>query len=323
MRRLIPLVLLAALLVPGASAKAPPQRVRTAIFYYPWYGTPTFDGSYRKWNERGHKPPADIASNFYPARGLYSSADPVTLDAQMREIARAGVDEIVVSWWGRSSPEDKRFGAVAAAAGEHGLAVAAHLEPYDARTVASATLDIEYLHGLGVRDFFVYHATDFPAAEWKAARTAFTGVRLFAQTNLVGFAKQGGFDGVYSYDILTSGAAQFHRVCEQAHRVQLLCGPSVGPGYSARRATGDARVKPRRGGATYDAMWTSALRSGADLVTITSYNEWLEGTQIEPARRGRGYAGYDGAWKKQGAAATRSYLVRTAYWTSRWRQHLR
>jgi len=140
---------------------------------------------------------------------------------------------------------------------------------------------------------------------------------LFAQTNLVGFAKAGGFDGVYSYDILTSGGAQFRRVCEEAHRVQLLCGPSVGPGYSARRATGDTRIKPRRNGATYDAMWTAALRSDADLVTITSYNEWLEGTQIEPARRDPGYASYDGAWGTRGRAATGAYVARTAYWTSR------
>jgi glycoprotein endo-alpha-1,2-mannosidase len=315
-RRLIPLVLLAALLVPSA-AGAPPKRVRTAIFYYPWYGTPKFDGSYRHWNDRGHKPPTDIASSFYPSRGAYSSSDPRTLDAQMAEIASAGVDEIVVSWWGKGSPEDERLGAVASAAREHGLQVAAHLEPYDGRTVVGTGVDIAYLRTRGIADFFVYHATDFPAAEWAALIEGLGGARLFAQTNLVGFAEKGGFDGVYSYDILTSGAAQFHRVCEQAHHVHLLCGPSVGPGYSARRATGDTRVKPRRNGEAYDAMWKTVLRSGADIVTITSYNEWLEGTQIEPARRTRGYTSYDGAWKQRGAAASRSYLVHTAYWTRR------
>ena len=30
-------------------------------------------------------------------------------------------------------------------------------------------------------------------------------------------------------------------------------------------------------------MWKAAIRAGADRVTITSYNEWHEGTQIEPA----------------------------------------
>ena len=47
----------------------------------------------------------------------------------------------------------------------------------------------------------------------------------------------------------------------------------IGPGYSARRATGDARILARRGGNTYDAMWRAALRAHADVATITSYNE--------------------------------------------------
>jgi len=65
-------------------------------------------------------------------------------------------------------------------------------------------------------------------------------------------------------------------------------------------------------------MWRGAIRAGADLVTVTSYNEWHEGTQIEAARTGkRGYQSYDGAWGLRGAAAETAYLQRTAYWTDR------
>jgi glycoprotein endo-alpha-1,2-mannosidase len=101
--------------------------------------------------------------------------------------------------------------------------------------------------------------------------------------------------------------------------MQLLCAPSVGPGYNARRGSGDPAVKPRRHGQTYDAMWRAALASGADDITITSFNEWHEGTQIEPAvprQRARyRYLSYDGAWGLHGAAAESAYLVRTRYWT--------
>jgi hypothetical protein len=41
----------------------------TAIFYYPWFGTPARDGEYDKWDQNGHAPAADLASTFYPARG--------------------------------------------------------------------------------------------------------------------------------------------------------------------------------------------------------------------------------------------------------------
>jgi glycoprotein endo-alpha-1,2-mannosidase len=303
-------------LVPAAGARVQ-KAAPVAIFYYPWYGTPGQDGAYQHWHQNGHAPPSDLASSFYPARGIYSSSDPKVLDGQLREIARAGIGEIVTSWWGRGSAEDVRLPAVIRAARAHGVTVAAHLEPYGGRTIAGTGLDIAYLRTLGIRDFFVYHATDFPATGWQALTATLSGVRLFAQTPLVGFAKTGGFQGVYTYDILTYRGRTFARLCNQAHRQHLLCAPSIGPGYSARRATGDARILARRGGNTYDAMWRAALRAHADVATITSYNEWLEGTQIEPARKRDGYASYDGAWQKHGRTAETSYLARTTYWSQR------
>jgi glycosyl hydrolase family 99 len=319
-RRLLPTaVALLVLYLPAAGEARPPPPPGAAIFYYPWYGTPARDGGYQHWAQNAHRPPADVASDFYPARGAYSSSDPAVIAGQMREIASAGIREVVVSWWGIGSPEDERLTPVLRAATANFLEVAAHLEPYRGRTVASTAADIAYLRARGVRDFFVYRAGDFPAAQWATLRPKLGGARLFAHTTLVGFAKQGGFAGVYTYDILTSGGDKFARLCTQAHRQGLLCLPSVGPGYSARRATSDTRVKRRRDGSTYDAMWTAALRARADIVTITSYNEWHEGTQIEPARAKPGYLSYEGAWGLHGPKASKAYLTRTARWTSRLR----
>jgi glycoprotein endo-alpha-1,2-mannosidase len=144
-------------------------------------------------------------------------------------------------------------------------------------------------------------------------------VTVFAQTGHVGFARRGGFGGLYTYDLLTYGGSSFARICTAARMNGLLCAPSVGPGYDARRGSGDPRVKPRRDGATYDAMWRAAITAQADRVTITSYNEWHEGTQIEPAapagRHGSyRYLSYDGAWGLHGSTARGAYLARTAYW---------
>src|ERR1700739_2398181 len=126
------------------------------------------------------------------------------------------------------------------------------------------------------------------------------GATLFAETALVGAASAAGFAAVYTYDIVTSPGSLFSRLCSEAHARHLLCAPSVGPGYDARRGSGDPHLKPRRNGATYDAMWRAAISSGADAVTITSFNEWHEGTQIEPAvacrRANYRYLSYNGAW---------------------------
>jgi hypothetical protein len=147
----------------------------------------------------------------------------------------------------------------------------------------------------------------------------YPGVAVYAQTPLAGAAAAGRFDGIYTYDIVTYGGNSFRRLCDEAHAMHLLCAPSVGPGYNAKRGSGDPVVKPRKRGQTYDAMWRAALASGADNVTITSFNEWHEGTQIEPAalphrRASYRYLSYDGAWGLHGIAAEGSYLVRTRYW---------
>src|SRR6187431_2725095 len=87
-------------LVPAAGARVQ-KSPTSAIFYYPWYGTPALDGAFQHWQQNGHTPPDDIASSYYPTRGAYSSSDAAVVRAQLREIARAGVGEVVVSWWGR------------------------------------------------------------------------------------------------------------------------------------------------------------------------------------------------------------------------------
>ena len=61
--------------------------------------------------------------------------------------------------------------------------------------------------------------------------------------------------------------------------------PSVGPGYA------DTRIRPwnskntasRREGGYYEAGWRAAISANPRLVSITSFNEWGEGTQVEPA----------------------------------------
>jgi hypothetical protein len=291
---------------------------RVAIFYYPWYSTPARDGSWAHWYVDRDGAPV-LSTAYFPSRGLYSSSNAKVVDAQMREIASAGVDTVVVSWWGLGSPEDERLPLVMQAAARRGLAVAIHLEPYLGRTPARAAEDIARLHEEGVTDFYVYDPDRDPAPEWAAALEPLDGVRVFAQTTLVGRARAAGFDGLYPYDVVTWNGALFRRLCTEAHDAGLLCAPSVGPGYDARLATSDEVVRERRQGATYDRMWKGAIRSNADLVTITSYNEWQEGTQIEPARSQIGRPGYEGAWGSSGLAAQRAYLTATAGWAARFR----
>jgi glycoprotein endo-alpha-1,2-mannosidase len=303
--------------IPAVGADSPQLTTRAAIFYYPWYSTPAKDGRWAHWYVEHEGAPV-LSTPYFPTRGLYSSSNARIVLAQMREIAAAGVGTLVVSWWGYDSPEHERLLMVEEAATRFGLDVAIHVEPYRARTPVRAAEDIARLHTEGgFTDFYLYDAEGHAAADWAAALAPLGGFRVFGHTTLVGRAKAAGFDGLYTYDVVTWNGALFRRLCAQAHAAGLLCAPSVGPGYDARLATRHDAVRQRNDGRTYDRMWKTAIRAEADVVTITSYNEWQEGTQIEPARVAVGKPSYEGAWGKVGVQAQRAYLTATADWTAR------
>jgi len=338
MTRLALLLGLLALVVPVAATGEPQTSSArpTSIFYYPWYGNPAWDGSYLHWDQNGHVPPLDLATSYYPARGPYSSGDPKVVAAQMKEIAGAGIREVVSSWWGWGSVEDQRLPMIVRMATKQGLQVAVQIEPYPDRTAASVGQDIGHLRQLGITRFYVYHPFEIDEKSWAPVLTSLSGVQVLAQTANASRAQEAQFAGIYTYDIATYGPATLGPICARAHQLGLICAPSVGPGYDALRGDGDTHFRPRDNGATYDAMWRAAIQAGADRVTITSYNEWHEGTQIEPALTplprqltvssgaasspvAQPYETYDGAYGLHGKAASRAYLVRTAYWTAIYR----
>ena len=99
-----------------------------------------------------------------------------------------------------------------------------------------------------------------------------------------------GFDGYYTYfasDRFSYGSTRsnWRAIATQARQQDMLFIPSVGPGYVDDRVRPWNRqnTKERRDGAYYEKSWETALACNAPLVSVTSFNEWHEGTQIEPA----------------------------------------
>ena len=165
-------------------------------------------------------------------------------------------------------------------------------------------------------------------------RAQYPKVTLFAHSgspgfvragNLTAFAAAGGFDGIFTYDPYSYQASDFPAICAQARAALLQCSPSVSPGYDATRATSDSRVRDRNGGVTYDSTWQGAITAAPEIVTITSYNEWHEGSQIEPAmpycvpNQGSCYSSYTGDYGLGDPQAQQAYLGRTAFWAAQYR----
>ena len=315
-------------------------------FYYPWYGTPAGDGKWIHWNQLQHSPPDNIASSFYPVRGPYSSADPATIADQMNELRAARVGVISVSWWGQDSIEDKLLPQLFPFAAAAGIKIAFHLEPYQGQTAASMAADIHYLLGnwgsspalyrvsrataSDARSsprpvFYVFAASRFVSADLK---TAIAGLRGTPDDAIVMIhspkavsATRVGADGVYTYDATADPAALAGLVAD-CKTAKIICSPSVAPGFDNRQAVATGQqVVERQNGDRYDAMWQAALGAGAEWVSVTTFNEWHEGTQIEPARafttEARSYVDFGGAYGKTGIAAQTAYLERTAYWVGK------
>ncbi|HEX9970213.1 MAG TPA: hypothetical protein VGB03_08745 [Acidimicrobiales bacterium] len=317
---------------PVVGMAAPPIRygAEVSIFYYPWYATPAFNnGNWRHWEGHGQfGAPANIPSDYYPARGTYSSNDRTVIDAHMAELAAAGVHVVVASWWGRGSYEDSFMPALVESARNHGLRVAAHIEPYAGRGTGSVNSDLIHLAGMGITEAYLYDAMGPVAADWAEVNRRNASMRIWIETSRLGdvldgdfarYAREGGFDGIYTYDPVRYNRPQMAAACGSAREQRILCSPSVSPGHSALRTFPSRTVVHRDGGRRYDAQWVDAFAAGADVVSITSYNEWHEGTQVEPAvpwcfPDGFCSSGYEGAYGASGANAPTAYLQRTRQW---------
>lgn len=115
-------------------------------------------------------------------------------------------------------------------------------------------------------------------------------VGLLVDKKDVASLNEGGFDGFYTYfgtDRFTYGSTVDN--WQELSGLQVESGmtfvPSVAPGYSdvrVRRWNG-MNFRDRRNGEYYETAFEKAVRSGASIISITSFNEWHEGTQIEEA----------------------------------------
>ena len=275
-----------------------------------------------------HEPPHDIGSNFYPALGPYSSGDPKVIDSHMQQLSFAEIGVIAVSFYppgqGDDNGEDWQhlFSHILNAADRYKIKVAFHIEPYKDRSEVSVKSDIEYIidsysmfpafylfkhRGEEKPLIYIYDSYHTKPLDWaklfKPGPESIRGTKYDSfviglvveerhQTDMV----TAGFDGFYTYfaaNGFTFGSTRhnWEKLAQFASNHDLLFIPSVGPGYIDTRVRpwNDENTRKRLKGKYYEESWNLALAENTDLISITSFNEWHEGTQIEksiPKRTG-------------------------------------
>lgn len=267
----------------------------------------------------------DVGATHYPDGGPYDSRDPVRIRSQLVMARDAGLDGFLVSWWGRESEEALGLDALFREAAGTGLLLAPYYEtgglwPRGAPGVAADLASLLDRHGrdpawlrvAGVPVVFLYASHRLRAPAWDAirARLAAEGRRVF----LVGDAPSPEwlaarpdwarrFDALHTYTPIVFLARGrdvpdvYRRYRDLARAGGRVFVPAVAPGFDDRQVRTPGTVVDRAGGATYDRTWEAALTIDPPWVLVSSWNEWHEGSEIEPSEEyGRRYLDATRAW---------------------------
>jgi hypothetical protein len=109
--------------------------------YYPWYRTEPWE----HWDEWNRRPPADIATNYMPALGVYDSRSRAVMEQHARWIAESGAGAIDVSWWGPDSNVNEIIPTLMDVMKDHDIQVAFYIEPYRDAHAQTYAQDVMYL----------------------------------------------------------------------------------------------------------------------------------------------------------------------------------
>lgn len=201
---------------------------------------------------------------------------------------------------------------------KYDVKVTFHIEPYNNRDDRSLHKDVIYIidkygdhpafyryktkTGKSLPMFYIYDSYITPSDSWANLLTN-TGSHSIRNTKYDGIfvallveekhkfdIQRSGFDGIYTYfatNGFTYGSSHQHwknlkDFCDSNNMIFI---PSVGPGYidTSIRPWNFKNTRNRVNGKYYETALSAALLVRPNIISITSFNEWHEGTQIEAA----------------------------------------
>ena len=112
---------------PPSVAAATPIR---AAFYYPWFA--------ETWH---------ATDKFHPSAGAYDSGNRAVVDKHMSDLAYAGEQAVIASWWGVGTHQEQtRFPMLMSSAAAHGLTVTPYYEKEGSADTPLATIKSDLGH---------------------------------------------------------------------------------------------------------------------------------------------------------------------------------
>jgi acid phosphatase type 7 len=270
-----------------------------ATFFYPWYENPNTDGRWSQWSDF-HTPPQNWFSEylpdpnpsaFDPANELYSSSNDAILYWQLRKLKEAKQEVAIASWWGQTHKTNRAFGKIITDVMNRAdnpypnLRWAAYYEKegFGNPPLSELVADLNYIKNNyatqkgylkinGKPVIFVYNAahTGFSPSEdlsrWQQAREQ-TGFYVVMKRDPLTSSNAGTMDGWHEYApaVRKGGTAPYWYF--------------VSPGFwlngTTERLTRDA--------AAFETAVRDMINSNATWKLTETWNEWGEGSGVEPA----------------------------------------
>ena len=286
---------------------------RVMAFYYAWYGSPDGpSGKWLHWHGVDREGKSIESSTHWPMLGPYDSNDLEVIDRHCRWARDAGIDTLIVSWWGHGSPDDRALPKILDTCQKYNLSVTVYHErvPGDESPEAAAKDILRLLkryadHPAWLRVgakpvVFVYvrSMNQLGPAGWLRAidqinKEYTPGVVMMADR--LDDAAALIFDGIHTYN--TAGSlrqASSEKACsfvdgaygnwvELARHRRRISTLTVIPGYNDTKIRKPGLRTGRLDGELYQIQWEAAIQASPDWVLVTSFNEWHEGSEIEPS----------------------------------------
>ena len=278
-----------------ASAHAEGERLVLA-FYYNWFDE-------NSWG------PNKVPDQPAPT---YVSRDRAVMARHIDQAKGAGIDALVVSWYGpreQDNQTETNLRAMLDEAAARGFRLGVDFEvtsPFyrnagDVQAglkalIATHAQHPAYLRWNGKPVIFFWRQQRFNTATWAAIRAAVDPNHdtIWIEEG-VDVAPLSVFDGHHLYSVtwnpptdMAYTANKFANTCARSRRgrgVPKVYVATVMPGYNDRKTgRGNAFAVGREDGAYYARSWQAAIGSAPDWVVITSFNEFPEGTYIEPSQ---------------------------------------
>ncbi len=240
----------------------------------------------------------------------YLSSDPATIETHVVQAQQAGIDALVLDWYGpqvENNQTETNLRTLLDKAQIHGMSASLTVDiagPFinsldDLTNALVAVRDRHashpaYLRVGGRPVVFFWRQEQYAVDTWLALRQQIdpehTMIWIAEGTHPEYLAV---FDGLYLYSVAWSADpasvlvrwGNEVRQWSQAQGAFRYWVATAMPGYNdSPTGRADAFAQARNSGVYYQATWDGARQSDADWVVITSFNEWLEGTQIEPTQ---------------------------------------